>query len=700
MKKEQLFDILGDIDDKFYEEAKGEDALQPIIIGSGGERKKNPLKIAIPAAACIAVAAVGITLGLRKNSGVPIEPDDTSLNDGSVFEEISVPDINSGAVYIEEYSESDIERAKELIISEEGISQEEADSFYYRTNSLDIDGDGYPELLINRNVGYTPAYILKKQGGDMTIVGKIATDENRFSSVEDLYMYNGDDGSYAYYFSVDSGANRSADAKVLWAIKYDGEKYYTEPLLAYGKAYGNDSYADDREVVFWKRGWDSNTISIDNIENPISEEEFRELWAKYPALPEIELPERADERFRPVDYPMIDTVEIPDLERNYGGGLSGDFMSRCLDKAALTHKSFGEYDFYLTAKNVRTHSDDDRDDVLYAYDFGIGVCRNGVPIADSIPYITTGGMAVGEYEFYIDRLNDYLEVMTFTFDDGKEQPILAIHYIQENGYSETSFFTVSEDTFGFLAPDLSELGIGMELSETGNPNVSIALSENYSYMNNVLTDIDSDIEYTFSQDKFENIACSGQYLNNPVDLSEYPLIDVSVLDENSFYEKAALFSKQCGEYTLTMIAHNVSGFLEFDSANAIMCADPCVIVTKNGKYIGFSTEYHSTALYYLNADNISDYVMPFEMKDGLGYAERSYDMNVASSFARFISLKDDNVTVMEGPSSKSDYRELDKDAEILYDENIIATHILNDDGETVERKYKFFFDQSVFAVTE
>lgn len=697
MKKEQLFDILGDIDEKFYEEARGEDALKPIIIGAGDFRKKNLLKIAIPAAACIAVVAVGITLGLRKNSGVPIEPDDTSLNNSSVSEKISVPDINSGAVYIEEYSESDIDRAKELIILEEGISQEEADNFWYWTNTLDIDGDGYPELLINRNMGYTPAYILKKQGGDMTIVGKIATDENHFSSVEDLYMYNGDDGSYVYYFSMESGRNRSADANVLTAIKYDGEKYYKEPLLAYGKAYGNDSYADDREIVFWKRGWDRNTISIDNIENPISEEEFRALWAKYPDAPEIELPERYDERFKTDDYPMIDTVEIPDLERNYGGGLSGDFMSRCLDKAALTHKSFGEYDFYLTAENVRTHSDDDRDDVLYAYTFGIGVCKNGVPIADATPYITTGSaaMAMGEYQFYIDRLDDYLEVMPFTLEDGSELPLVELRYIQENGYSETEFFYANEYKFGAIVPDFNKIS-----QFDPGPNTSIALSENYSYMNNVLTDIDSDIEYTFSQDKFENIACSGQYLNNPVDLSEYPLIDVSVLNENSFYEKAALFSKQCGEYTLTMIAHNVSGFLEFDSANAIMCANPRVIVTKNGEYIGFSTEYHSTALYYLNADNISDYVMPFEMKDGLGYAERSYDMNVASSFARFISLKDDNVTVMEGPSSKSDYRELDKDAEILYDKNIIATHILNDDGETVERKYKFFFDQSVFAVTE
>lgn len=698
MKKEQLFDILEDIDEKFYEEARGEEPIIPVIIETGGAvRKKNPLKIAIPAAACIAAVAVGITLGLYRKSGIPVAPKDTSLDDSSVSEEISVPDINSGAVYIE-YSESDIKEANELVGVPEGGDKSALN--YYHTNTLDIDSDGVPELLFDRRDVDPMGYVLKKQDDGMAIVGEFEMPRSLFS-VEDLHMYRGDDGSYAYYYSVEAGKDRSADANVLTAIKYDGEKYYEEPLLAYGKAYGNDSYADDREVVFWKIGWDAETISIDNIENQISEKEFRALWAKYPDAPEIKLPERADARFRPDDYPLIDTVEIPDLERNYGGGINSDFMAQCLDKATLAHKSFGEYDFYLTAENIRTHSDDNRDDVLYAYTFGISVCRNGVPIANSIPYITTGGMAAGEYEFYIDRLNDYLEVMPFTFDDGREQPIVALHYIQENGWSETSFFTASEDAFGFFAPGLSELGIGMELSETGNPNVSIALSENYSYADNVLTDIDSDIEYTFSQDKFENIACSGHYLNNPVDLSEYPLIDVSVLDENSFYEKAAFFSKQCGEYTFTMIAHNVSGFLEFNSANAIMCANPRVIVTKNGEYIGFSAKYNNTGVYYLNADNISDYVTPFEMKDGLGYAEYSYDMN-ANHLARFISLKDDNVTVMEGPAlvGGDDYREFDKDAEILYDENIIVTHTVNDDGETVEKRYKFFFDMSKFAVTE
>lgn len=694
MKKEKFFDILGEIDDKFYEEARGDDAEQPIIIEDDAPRKRNPLKIILPAAACLAlISVIGIT-ALRSNNAAIIPPNYTEVSDSktesSLDSNSESASSDNGAVYIE-INQSDIDKAVEYLKTAFPEKFDDSDEDRsYDTGTMDIDGDGKAELLVN--IFDTDIYVFDKNGGEIQYSGSFERIEG-LDTVDEIHMYNGDDGKYAYFFSLQYSKNVNANAQVVTAIKYDGENYYVEPLLACGTMHGTGS--DDRFKRFWQKGWSGENLSLDEpVENEISEEEFRALWAKYPALPKILMPEsdENDNTFDPDDYPMLDITDIPDVERTGLDDLSDEDREKCISKATLAYRTFGEYAFYLTAEYIHTNKSQGNDDLIYSDTLKIRVCRNGRPIANVRPQINSLAGARMGYSFYRNKVacmykdseDDYFDIMTVTADDGTELPVLALKYYHSPYAAETCFYSVYGDNFGYLLTDINNIdGFG--------DSPCITLSNNYVYSDNALTDIDEDIRYTFdpqniiytlsNSDYSGSVQYTSRYMNTPVDISEYPLIEPSTLShltEDAYYEKASLLSKQCGDYMLTMIARNIRSDPSFDGA--INCTGLRVIVTKNGgadadpRYIGFTRYASDTGEYYLDASavnggsRITDYVTPFEMKDGIGYAEYPYNVNNNQILARFILLKDDKIQVMSGFESESrwgEYWEVGNDMQII-----------------------------------
>lgn len=87
MKNTQLFDILGEIDDKFYEEAKQTDAQEPVELTAEKRGvKKTIIGIIMSAAACIAVAAA-IGIGIKYIDGNLLLQPNVSLSKYTAFDE-------------------------------------------------------------------------------------------------------------------------------------------------------------------------------------------------------------------------------------------------------------------------------------------------------------------------------------------------------------------------------------------------------------------------------------------------------------------------------------------------------------------------------------------------------------------------------------------------------------------------------------
>lgn len=255
MKKEELFNLLGEIDDKFYEEAMEDDLQEPAeIIITEEESTRSFPRTLFTAAAGIAITAGICLTGARLYNGT-----NTALNDN-------------------------IQYCKDYISDFYPNVTENADELSYRV--LDLNFDGEDEILLtDENHGLV--YIFGTQGEEpefINIIGENVHD-SFMGTLDGLYPYeNGEEKYYYYFFSFDRGANMEARGAA--AIRFDGEneKYRQSYLLSYGIISREGTpYAD---VKFFREGWH---IWEDNPEmfTDIGEEAFTALWSEYEHLPPI-----------------------------------------------------------------------------------------------------------------------------------------------------------------------------------------------------------------------------------------------------------------------------------------------------------------------------------------------------------------------------------------------------------------------------
>lgn len=256
MKKEKLFDLLGEIDDKFYEEAMEDEAQEPSEIIISGEKSKRFFPRAlITAAACAAVTAgIGLTAALLYNGA------NMSLS-------------------------RDIRYCKDYISDFYSDSAENVNDLSYRV--LDLNFDGEDEILLSAEDNYSPVYIFGRQGENPELISIIGQEVHNFfmGTLDGLYPYeNGEEKYYYYFFSFDRGADMEARGAA--AIRFDGEneKYRQSYLLSYGIISREGSpFAD---VKFFREGWNIQETEPEMFTD-IGEEAFTALWSKYEHLPPI-----------------------------------------------------------------------------------------------------------------------------------------------------------------------------------------------------------------------------------------------------------------------------------------------------------------------------------------------------------------------------------------------------------------------------
>lgn len=255
MKKEELFDLLGEIDDKFYEEAMEDEFQEPAeIVITEEENTRSFPRTLFTAAAGIAITA-GICLTAARLYGGANNP----LNDY----------ISYCRDYISDFYPNITENADELS---------------YRV--LDLNFDGSDEILLT-DENHSLVYIFGTQGEEpefINIIGENVHDPF-MGTLDGLYPYeNGDEKYYYYFFSFDKGADMEARGAA--AIRFDGEneKYRQSYLLSYGIISREGTpYAD---VKFFREGWHIQETKPEMFTD-IGEEAFTALWSKYEHLPPI-----------------------------------------------------------------------------------------------------------------------------------------------------------------------------------------------------------------------------------------------------------------------------------------------------------------------------------------------------------------------------------------------------------------------------
>lgn len=309
MRKDELLDLLGGVDDKFYREAMGEEPLEavPVIVSKkrGGLLRAAAafvLGIGVTAAAGLLIYHSGIISGNGRD--LPFEPNavteetpktcETAREEIPFTESIGLEETPKSSEITREdidYCLSYTMETQNLLnstSSDKDISEITLDTLSHFL--IDLNLDGTDEILVKDFHTRCPIFIFEMKDGNPVFNGSIAhdirfnIDKYRFS---DIALYEEGEEKY-YYFYMTFEDISIMNAKIAAAIKYDGEEYYLDYLLSYGVIY---SEARWREFPFFRRGWktpfdDSNTFSAADYDQ-MEYEEFKELWEKYRALPVV-----------------------------------------------------------------------------------------------------------------------------------------------------------------------------------------------------------------------------------------------------------------------------------------------------------------------------------------------------------------------------------------------------------------------------
>lgn len=670
MKNNELFDLLGEIDDKFYEEAREELPQEPTVIrlNERGSKKALLRNIAVTAACLAVVAAAGTAIALRGGNGT-LTPDSQTA---------SYADI----------TESDILECKELAFNS-GYSSMLPDMtagdsrIFWGERVMDLNFDGNYEVVIILDIdffhyadGKESVFVFNKTADGMKLTGEFKRADG-LESLEQLYPYeSGGEKFYYYPTRVADGDLRHSAVNVV-LFDEESETYRSEAAIFCEFSSGGYFLPE-----FFKLK--SIIVRSDDLYESISEQEFRELWAKYPELPEIYIPEykgKADFLFE--GYPHIDTQDIPDIP---GNAMLTGRNGECLPKATLyTADIGGGYDLHLLADYI--HTDKSSDDLLHCGKYFLGLSKDGKELSIARFQFQTLSMGQGEYKLPMDKYHAGINLMSM--DDGLL--IIATYDYDAGASSESIFLTIKNDKLYSLMGDFSGIG-GASLGSCAN------LSNNLSCHANTLYDLENDIVYEIDfdavSDEFTKPHFNARHADKLYD--EYPDFD---FNSNTPYTSATLDTKQCGAYTFKLLAHDAKASPAEDFP-LVSCSNVIIRVEQNGRIIAEDTVYNIIGGSHLNGSMLGDYLRPFEMSGGMGfilYSQLDPYMNGYQSCYLYV-LNDDGFKRLGYYNPKVDVVGTDSDTyKTTIDETFAVNfneNIINDGN----RHIKINFESEYFCV--
>lgn len=213
MKKEKLFELLENVDDKYIEEVMldGLDSERPVEVRAGKTRK-SPLKIIAPIAACLAVA-IGAGAVYANREKFAFSPAAATSNidfSGMTDEEV-------------------IEKCKSDVAAEAELSGAE-----WQTRRLDVDFDGSDEFLLyptieSKTVKNVGVRVFKRTENAVLDLGAFGAESDSLdlndvrSGENECYYISPGDGTYKGIRYISRDENGVGDGDYLMLVT-DGKK--------------------------------------------------------------------------------------------------------------------------------------------------------------------------------------------------------------------------------------------------------------------------------------------------------------------------------------------------------------------------------------------------------------------------------------------------------------------------------------------
>lgn len=402
MKKEEFFDTLGDVEQKYINEAFFDDLDNSIGVAKPGKARFMPLKIAAPIAAGLAVIAGASVLVPKLKTA----------------REWLSPAASAGITV------NDISACKEMLLETQGIPENA--NRIWQTNLIDIDGDGNKELFVSSGDkdDFPGVYAFAKTENGIEIAGSFDTEEN-LCNAQSIMLYNKDGESFWYYntsktLTFNEGRAISGALSTFKVTANDGV-ISAERFLA-----SDVDYDDDSNKFI-------HTYTINGTE--VSDSEFYKEERKFNSQPDIESINNSDLTLSDFYAPLC-VEELPEADRDdvYGNN------ALTLARATLCSQTFGEYEVSVVGQ--RLYSDRELENSVAVDSMIVVLSKNGV-------LLDSRQIATGSYKAYV-KADNLDEVLDFGEFDGTF--LISVKYYGVTGYEPVSFDIPQSEKY-FISDD-------------------------------------------------------------------------------------------------------------------------------------------------------------------------------------------------------------------------------------------------------
>lgn len=589
-----LFDLLGQIDSKFYDEVLGGDPEKPIKISTAG-KSFSVKRLILPIAVCL-VLAIGAVFTVNYLKA-PVYTVDISLE--------------AKKLYLDEYPE---------------LKQYENSGLAVRSRVMDINCDGVDEIFVVTGTGEAPPQIYSETESGIEKTGELemTTFGTKLTDPEQLFYYDNDGQRYWYYsyicYNGEEGDVNDILVHAAARINYDGVNYFTDFPLGYGSLDAEGAgkkYAKDLQFSL-SDGIPFRGYVTEKRFNEISADEFRILWEKHTYLPDI-ITDFYDE------YPALPLSEedIPYSDAPFDDAIP---------KARISALPYGEYDIWLLGENVHRR-ENQFNGIFFTTAMDVALVKDRKIVSKESVVLDNDYTSVkdGKYIQFIIGNGSY-----FCLYDLKDTAIIA--YVDKYGF-ESNFFAVKDGRIILLRGTIN--------SDSGEIGHNVHASIGLQVLGNTLIDSNNGMIYSFNPEAFDkdpNIA--PHFTTRKTEADDFG-IDKYVHYAPNFEEMvpyALITEKQCGDYTVKLLGDNVQNIYYGDPHTAYTKLY-IAVETDSGEVFG--TEIANISE-YLNPDKLNDQIFTFEMKDGIGVGVYT---SYYRAYVRLYSIKDGKVTCLIDPDN-------------------------------------------------
>lgn len=685
MKSTELFDLLGEIDDKFYREARIPDEQHGFEVVSEHRPFRGFMSIFLPIAACVAIivaVAVGANF-VSRNAGLvgPNDPDSDSsadvtlssdsgvsssdMNSSTSSGESSVPVQNDREIRLEDYPPINLAEVPDIKGSGLETQMSNYDELLKKATLATLKCGDYELYMLGEDIHIDSSYndnLLYSYHMQLAVAkdGEVISSDGphtfSVSMGQGGYMlYAFDLTNYLEYYEL-NGANlvifkyHSPNQETLTEYEYEctfftitddgelrllmGDKSGIDGSSIGTTAYLNESYTVDTENNILRDRDVVYTFNVENFAlNPYDA-------AHYTASSEYHFPDLSK-------YPFVDISEIPDVGNN------PDDRTNALPKATIAEKQVGGYTLSVIGENIRTSLLIQKgDDFEFMADSVRSVISKDGKVIRQTNENGTGvrTLMLTEAEAY-DLLPDAYEMkdgIVFGLDKKSVQPsgLPSFGKMDVSDIDKEVIYTMFEFTADYytLFIDNDNDPYTGEVPMGNRDNKITVIPEE-----NALIRGDEKFTFDFGMRKV-TLSQVGVDMAESIEqsLPLYKEFDAGVM--NTVQERVIFDVKECGEYKLYLLGHGA--LAHGDKATAVEdwplvdCAGLYLAVEKNGKIVDCIASDNTVSLVW---SHISDYIKPFEMKDGTGFV-MYYILNELSSmnsYAMIYKIENDTITKLK-----------------------------------------------------